>query len=58
MIIWDQNDQRMKKRWYLDDKLMYIPNNYKQNYPFCWLKLLVQSLETARILNNQISIII
>ena len=28
------------------DKLMYIPNDDTNNYPFCRLKLLVQSLDT------------
>ena len=30
----------------MDDKLIYIPNDDKQNFPFCRLKLLVISLNT------------
>ena len=26
------------------DKLMYIPNNDKQNYPFCRLQLVVETI--------------
>ena len=29
----------------MDDKLMYIPNDVKQNYPFCGLKLLFKNYE-------------
>ena len=32
---------------------MYIPNNDTQNYPFCWLKLVVEMLNES---NNQYSI--
>ena len=28
----------------MTDKFMYIPNNDKQNYPFCRLKLVVETL--------------
>ena len=30
----------------MDDKLIYIPNDDKQYFPFCRLKLLVISLNT------------
>ena len=31
----------------MDDKLIYIPNDAKQNYPICRLKLLLKSLNTT-----------
>ena len=27
----------------MNDKSMYIPNDYKQNYPFCIFNLIVQT---------------
>ena len=33
------------------DKLMYIPNNDNQNYPFCRLQLKVKTLE----INNHLT---
>ena len=27
------------------DKLKYIPNDDTQDYPFCWLKLVVETFE-------------
>ena len=35
------------------DKLMYIPNDDTQNYPFCRLKLVV---ETLNLMNKLIKI--
>ena len=32
------------------DKLMYIPNDDKQNYPFCILQLVVEMLGHIKIL--------
>ena len=29
----------------MSDKLMYIPNNDTQNYPFCRLKFVVETFE-------------
>ena len=33
----------------MDDKLMYIPNDDKQNYPFYRFKLLVDKFELKKI---------
>ena len=33
----------------IDDKLMHILNNDKQNYPICKFKVLVKSLDTANL---------
>ena len=30
----------------MTDKFMYIPNNDTQNYPFCILKLVVETFDT------------
>ena len=30
----------------MEDKLIYIPNDDKHNYPFCWLKLLVEKFDS------------
>ena len=39
------------------DKLMYITNDYTQNYPFCRIQLLVKSLDTQIVeTTNQNSI--
>ena len=32
----------------MDDKLIYIPNDDKQNIPFCRLKIFVESLDTNK----------
>ncbi len=33
----------------MTDKLMYIPNDETQNYPFCRLKLVLKHLNTQLI---------
>ena len=33
----------------MDNKLMYIPNDDKQNYPFCGSKLLIEKYEIPTI---------
>ena len=35
------------------DKLMYITNGDTQNYPFCRLKLVVETFEYSTLWNNQ-----
>ena len=40
----------------MDDKLMYIPNDDKQNYPFCRLQLVVGTFKHLNKLTNQNSI--
>ena len=43
----------------MEDKLMYIPNNDAQNYPFCRLQLVVETFEHAKNKpTNQNSIIV
>ena len=37
------------------DKLMYIPDNYAQNYPFCRLQLVVEMCNKRNKPTNQIS---
>ena len=32
----------------MTDKLMYIPNDYTQNYPFCRLKIVVETLNLMK----------
>ena len=34
----------------MDDKMMYISDNHKQNYPFCRLKLLNETTWYSRFL--------
>ena len=35
------------------DKLMYIPHDGTQNFPFCRLKLMVKTIEHSTLLTNQ-----
>ena len=35
------------------DKLIYIPNDDTQNYPFCRLKLLVETFKHSSLRTNQ-----
>ena len=35
------------------DKLMYIPNDYTQNFPFCRLQLVVETFKTLNKPTNQ-----
>ena len=36
------------------DKLLYIPNDDRQNYPFCRLKLFVETFEHSTWWSNQL----
>ena len=36
------------------DKLMYIPNDNKQNYPFYRLQLVVETVKTLHLMNQPI----
>ena len=38
----------------MSDKLMKIPNDDTQNYPFCRLKLVIKSFEHATIWTSQL----
>ena len=37
----------------MDDRLMYIPSDDTQNYPFCRIKLVVAMLEHPKLWINQ-----
>ena len=37
----------------MTDKFMYIPNNDKQNYAFCRLKLVVETFRHSTLLTKQ-----
>ena len=37
----------------MTDKLMYIPNDYTQNYPFCKLQLVVETFKHSIKWTNQ-----
>ena len=40
------NEKHISRDKTMDDKMMYIDNNYNHNYPFCRFKILVEKFET------------
>ena len=42
-----------KDKTIIDDELIYIPNDDIQNYPFCILKLVVETFETNQFKFNK-----